>query len=53
MFKTQYKTINAFAYSREAKKKKKTNQLCMSIGFQIKNYGGVPSIFASAIHTEI
>lgn len=23
MFKTQYKTINAFAYSREAKKKKK------------------------------
>lgn len=51
MFKTQYKTINAFAYSRE--EKKKTNQLCMSIGFQIKNYGGVPSIFASAIHTEI
>lgn len=37
MFKTQYKTINAFAYSREAKKKKKkpTNCACRLV-FKLK-----------------
>lgn len=55
IFQTCFYKMNSSMISNSCrkKKKKKTNQLCMSIGFQIKNYGGVPSIFASAIHTEI